>query len=139
MKLLRFGAAGAEKPGLLDKDGTIRDLSVEGRMTVCNLTIEAGARAGMIAPDEKTFAYFKGRPMAPKGENWEKAVAYWKTLPSDEGAKFDKEVNVDIANLPPMITWGTSPQQVVAIDGAVPAPGSCSGSSSSVAGVSPVP
>ena len=100
----------------------IRDLSMEGRMTVCNLTIEAGARAGMIAPDEKTFEYFKGRPMAPKGENWEKAVAYWKTLPSDEGAHFDKEVNLDIANLPPMITWGTSPENVIRITDRIPDP-----------------
>jgi 3-isopropylmalate/(R)-2-methylmalate dehydratase large subunit len=100
----------------------IRALSMEGRMTVCNMTIEAGARAGLIAPDEKTIAYFEGRPMAPKGADWEKAVAYWKTLPSDEGAHFDKEVSLDIANLPPMITWGTSPENVIKITDRVPDP-----------------
>ncbi|MES1991489.1 MAG: 3-isopropylmalate dehydratase large subunit [Pseudomonadota bacterium] len=100
----------------------IRDLSMEGRMTVCNMTIEAGARAGLIAPDEKTIAYFKGRPMAPSGANWDKAAAYWLTLPSDEGAHFDKEVNLDIANLPPMITWGTSPENVIKITDRVPDP-----------------
>tara|TARA_R110000824_G_scaffold118960_10_gene271771 strand:- start:27181 stop:28587 length:1407 start_codon:yes stop_codon:yes gene_type:complete len=104
----------------------IRDLSMEGRMTVCNLTIEAGARAGMIAPDEKTVAYFKGRPMSPTGENWDKAAAYWLTLPSDEGAHFDKEVTIDIANLPPMITWGTSPENVIKITDRVPDPASVS-------------
>lgn len=100
----------------------IRDLSMEGRMTVCNMTIEGGARAGLIAPDEKTFAYLKGRPRAPQGEAWEKAVAYWKTLPSDEGAVFDKEITVDIANLPPLITWGTSPENVIKITDRIPDP-----------------
>jgi len=95
---------------------------MEGRMTVCNMTIEGGARAGMIAPDEKTFAYIKDRPRAPKGEAWEQAVAYWKTLKSDEGAHFDKEVHLDAANLPPIVTWGSSPEDVVSITGAVPDP-----------------
>ncbi|HUD51529.1 aconitase family protein, partial [Parvibaculum sp.] len=117
-----IGTAGGNGHVIEYAGEAIRDLSVEGRMTVCNLTIEAGARAGMIAPDEKTFAYFKGRPMAPKGENWDKAVAYWKTLPSDEGAHFDKEVTVDIANLPPMITWGTSPENVIRITDRIPDP-----------------
>ncbi|MDE1174871.1 MAG: 3-isopropylmalate dehydratase large subunit [Parvibaculaceae bacterium] len=100
----------------------IRDLSMEGRMTVCNMTIEAGARAGLIAPDEKTFEYLKGRPRAPKGAAWEAAVNYWKTLPSDEGAHFDKEIEIDIANLPPLITWGTSPEDVIRITDRIPDP-----------------
>ncbi|HVY12463.1 MAG TPA: 3-isopropylmalate dehydratase large subunit, partial [Alphaproteobacteria bacterium] len=88
-------------------------MSMEGRMTVCNMSIEAGARAGLIAPDETTFAYLKGRPLAPKGEAWEKAVAAWKQLPSDNGAKFDKEVVLDAASIAPQVTWGTSPQDVL--------------------------
>jgi len=100
----------------------IRSLSMEGRMTVCNMTIEAGARAGLIAPDEKTFEYLKGRPRAPQGEMWDKAVAWWKTLPSDADAVFDKEVTLDAASLPPIVTWGTSPENVVSIEGAVPDP-----------------
>ena len=101
---------------------TIRDLSIEGRMTVCNMTIEAGARAGLIAPDEKTFEYFRNTPRAPQGAEWDKAVAWWQTLTSDDAARFDKEVVLDAANLPPVITWGTSPQDVVSITGAVPDP-----------------
>ncbi|MCW2307200.1 3-isopropylmalate dehydratase large subunit [Rhodobium gokarnense] len=100
----------------------IRALSMEGRMTVCNMTVEAGARAGMVAPDEKTFEYLKGRPKSPKGTAWEMAVDYWKTLVTDEGAAFDAEVRLDAANLPPLITWGTSPENVVAITGNVPDP-----------------
>jgi 3-isopropylmalate/(R)-2-methylmalate dehydratase large subunit len=100
----------------------IRALSMEGRMTVCNMTIEGGARAGMIAPDEKTFAYIKDRPRAPKGADQDKALAYWQTLPSDEGAHFDAEVRLDAANLPPIVTWGSSPEDVVAITGVVPDP-----------------
>jgi 3-isopropylmalate/(R)-2-methylmalate dehydratase large subunit len=98
----------------------IRALSMEGRMTVCNMTIEAGARAGMIAPDAKTFAYLKGRPKAPKGGAWEAAMRYWEGLRSDDGAVFDKEVCLDAGKLPPLVTWGTSPQDVAAITGAVP-------------------
>ncbi len=98
------------------------DMSIEGRMTVCNMSIEAGARAGLIAPDEKTIEYFRGRPMAPKGELWDKAVAYWRTLKSDDDAVFDAEVELDAANLPPLVTWGTSPEDVVAIGGRVPDP-----------------
>jgi len=98
----------------------IRALSMEGRMTVCNMTIEGGARAGLIAPDEKTFAYLEGRPRAPKGDAWTQAVNYWKTLQSDEGAVFDKEIRIDAANLPPIVTWGTSPEDVAAINGLVP-------------------
>jgi 3-isopropylmalate/(R)-2-methylmalate dehydratase large subunit len=100
----------------------IRALSMEGRMTVCNMTIEGGARAGMIAPDEKTFAYLKGRPMSPKGAAWDQAMAYWATLHSDAGAQFDREVKLDAAKLPPIVTWGTSPEDVVAITGVVPDP-----------------
>jgi len=98
----------------------IRALSMEGRMTVCNMSIEGGARAGMIAPDEKTFAYLKGRPKSPKGELWDQAVAYWSTLRTDEGAHFDHEVRLDAARLPPIVSWGTSPQDVVSISGLVP-------------------
>jgi 3-isopropylmalate/(R)-2-methylmalate dehydratase large subunit len=100
----------------------IRDLSVEGRMTVCNMSIEGGARAGLIAPDEKTFEYIKGRPRAPKGAAWDAALSYWKTLRSDDDAVFDREVRLDAANLPPIVTWGTSPEDVVAITGHVPDP-----------------
>jgi 3-isopropylmalate/(R)-2-methylmalate dehydratase large subunit len=100
----------------------IRDLSMEGRMTMSNMTIEGGARAGLVAPDEKTFAYVKGRPMAPSGAQWDNAVAYWKTLKSDEGAHYDKEVRIDVARIAPQVTWGTSPEDVVPITGVVPDP-----------------
>ncbi len=100
----------------------IRSLSMEGRMTVCNMSIEGGARAGLIAPDEKTFEYIKGRPRAPKGEAWDRALEYWKSLKSDEGAHFDKVVVLDAANLPPIVTWGSSPEDVVAVTGVVPDP-----------------
>ena len=100
----------------------IRGLSMEGRMTVCNMSIEAGARAGLIAPDDVTFAYLKGRPMVPTGELWEKAVAYWRTLPSDEGAEYDREVTLEAARIAPQVTWGTSPEDVVPITGRVPDP-----------------
>ena len=102
----------------------ITNLSMEGRMTVCNMSIEGGARAGLIAPDEKTLDYLKGRPKSPKGAAWEAAVAYWQTLKSDEDAVFDKVVTLDAANLPPIVTWGTSPEDVVAITGTVPDPDS---------------
>ncbi len=100
----------------------IRSLSMEGRMTVCNMTIEAGARAGLIAPDETTFDYVKGKPRAPKGAAWEAAVAYWKTLFTDEGAVFDAEVTLDASELVPQVTWGTSPEDVIPITGTVPVP-----------------
>ncbi|SHF52398.1 3-isopropylmalate/(R)-2-methylmalate dehydratase large subunit [Kaistia soli DSM 19436] len=100
----------------------IRDLSMEGRMTVCNMSIEGGARAGLIAPDEKTFAYIKGRPKAPTGAVLERALRYWETLVSDEGAHFDKEIRLDAAKLPPIVTWGSSPEDVVSITGVVPNP-----------------
>lgn len=100
----------------------VRNLSMEGRMTICNMSIEGGARAGMVAPDETTFQYIKGRPMAPKGEEWEKAVAYWKTLPSDAGATYDQEVNIRAKDIAPTLTWGTTPEDVIAITGEVPSP-----------------
>ena len=100
----------------------IRSLSMEGRMTVCNMSIEAGARAGMIAPDEKTLDYLKGRPKVPKGAAWDMAMRYWETLNSDEGAQFDSEVRLDASTLPPLVTWGTSPEDVVSITGVVPDP-----------------
>ncbi len=100
----------------------ISDLSVENRMTICNMTIEGGARAGLIQPDQKIFDYLKGRPMSPKNENWDKAVEYWKTLKTDSDAKFDKEINLSAEDIVPMVTWGTSPQDVVSIDGKVPNP-----------------
>ena len=99
-----------------------RAMSMEGRMTVCNMSIEAGARAGLIAPDEKTFAYVKGRPMAPKGDNWDKAVAYWRTLPSDAGAHYDTVITLEGAKIAPQVTWGTSPQDVLPISAVVPGP-----------------
>ena len=100
----------------------IKGLSMEERMTVCNMTIEAGARAGLIAPDEKTFEYLKGKKMSPKGETWNKAVNFMKSLYSDEGCKFDKEVNIDGSEIEPLVTWGTSPQDVSPITGVVPDP-----------------
>ncbi len=102
----------------------VRDLSMEGRMTVCNMSIEAGARAGMIAPDDTTFAYLEGRDHAPRGREWEAALAEWRALPTDEGAVFDREVVVEAASLVPYVTWGTNPAQVARIDGAVPEPSS---------------
>ncbi|MFI5013415.1 MAG: 3-isopropylmalate dehydratase large subunit [Hyphomicrobiales bacterium] len=100
----------------------IRALSMEGRMTVCNMSIEGGARAGLIAPDETTFAYLAGRPKSPKGKAWEMAVEYWRSLRSDEGTHFDRTVTLDAAKLPPVVTWGTSPEQVTTVLGRVPVP-----------------
>jgi 3-isopropylmalate/(R)-2-methylmalate dehydratase large subunit len=100
----------------------IRALSMEARMTICNMSIEGGARAGLIAPDETTYSYVKGRPKAPKGEVWDKAMRYWETLYSEDGSHFDREVTLDAANLPPIVTWGTSPEDVAAITGVVPNP-----------------
>ena len=100
----------------------IQSLSMEGRMTICNMSIEAGARAGLIAPDEKTFNYIKGRPYSPKGEDWDKALAFWKSLPSDENASYDKEININAEDITPQITWGTSPQDLAPINGKVPNP-----------------
>jgi 3-isopropylmalate/(R)-2-methylmalate dehydratase large subunit len=95
---------------------------MEGRMTICNMSIEGGAKAGMIAPDEKTYAYLKDRPKAPKGKDWDAARRYWDTLRSDDGARFDREIRLDAGKLPPLVTWGTSPEQVVSVTGRVPVP-----------------
>jgi 3-isopropylmalate/(R)-2-methylmalate dehydratase large subunit len=104
------------------RGSAIRSLSMEGRMTLCNMSIEGGARAGLVAPDETTFAYLKDRDHAPQGEEWDAAVAYWRTLPTDEGATFDKEVVLDAASITPHVTWGTNPAQVAPIAGNVPDP-----------------
>jgi 3-isopropylmalate/(R)-2-methylmalate dehydratase large subunit len=100
----------------------VRSLSMEGRMTMCNMSIEGGARAGLIAPDDKTFVYLKGRPMAPKEELWDRAVAYWRTLASDDGAVYDKEISLRAEDIAPLVTWGTSPQDVAPVTGSVPQP-----------------
>ena len=118
----KIGAAGGTGYVIEFTGPVIRDLSIEGRLTVSNMAIEGGARSGLIAPDEKTFDYLKGRPMAPTGADWDAAVAYWRTLPSDAGAVFDKTVILDAADIGPNVTWGTSPEDVVAITGTVPDP-----------------
>ncbi|MBF0251044.1 MAG: 3-isopropylmalate dehydratase large subunit [Alphaproteobacteria bacterium] len=118
----KIGTAGGTGHVVEYAGEAIEALSMEGRMTVCNMTIEAGARAGLVAPDEKTFAYLKGRPMAPKGAAWEQAVAYWKTLKADAGAHYDTVVELDVTDLAPQVTWGTSPENVMSIDGRVPDP-----------------
>jgi 3-isopropylmalate/(R)-2-methylmalate dehydratase large subunit len=118
----KIGTAGGTGHVIEYAGSAIRGLSMEGRMTVCNMSIEAGARAGLIAPDETTFEYLKGRPMAPKGAAWEQAVAYWKTLPSDRGAQYDKEIVLEVASIVPQVTWGTSPEDVLPITGSVPDP-----------------
>jgi len=117
-----IGTAGGTGSVIEYAGEAIRDLSMEGRMTVCNMSIEGGARAGMIAPDEKTYAFIKGRPKAPKGAAWDMAMKYWETLYSDEGAHFDREVRLDAAKLPPIVSWGTSPEDVVSVAGVVPNP-----------------
>lgn len=118
----RIGTAGGTGYTIEFAGSAIRDLSMEGRMTVCNMAIEAGARAGLVAVDEKTIAYVKGRPLAPTGIEWDLAVAYWKTLHSDPGAHFDLVVELDAAQIKPQVTWGTSPEMVVPVDGRVPDP-----------------
>src|SRR5688572_695684 len=118
----RIGIAGGTGHAVEFAGSAIRALSMEGRMTVCNMSIEAGARAGMIAVDETTIAYLKGRPFAPKGGDWEKAVAYWRTLKSDPDASFDREITLDARELKPHVTWGTSPEMVVTVDDTVPDP-----------------
>ena len=117
-----IGTAGGTGHVIEFAGSAIQSLSMEGRMTVCNMTIEGGARAGLVAPDEKTFAYLEGRPRTPKGGAWEQARQYWDTLHSDEGAEFDEEVVLKAGDLPPLVTWGTSPQDVVSIHGKVPDP-----------------
>ena len=117
-----IGAAGGTGHVIEYRGKVFEDMSVEERLTVCNMSIEAGARAGLIAPDETVFAYLKGRPMAPKGAAWDHAVAYWKTLHSDPGAEFARSVTIDASTVAPTVTWGTSPEDVVAISGSVPSP-----------------
>jgi 3-isopropylmalate/(R)-2-methylmalate dehydratase large subunit len=117
-----IGTAGGTGYALEYVGEAIRSLSVEGRMTICNMSIEGGAKAGFIAPDEKVFEYLKDKPMAPKGAAWDQAMRYWETLTSDDGAHFDREIRLDAAKLPPLVTWGTSPEQVVSIGGRVPVP-----------------
>src|SRR5207237_2762299 len=118
----KIGTAGGTGHILEYAGSTFRDMSMEGRMTVCHMSIEAGARAGLVAPDETTIAYVRGRPYAPKGAAWEQAVSYWRTLPSDPGAKYNKEAHLDAANIAPHVNWGTSPQDVAPITVRVPAP-----------------
>jgi len=118
----RIGTAGGTGYVIEFAGSAIRGLSMEGRMTVCNMTIEAGARAGLISPDETTFEYIKGRPMAPKGAAWEQAIAFWKTLPTDAGAKFDVEIELKAEDIIPQVTWGTSPEDVLPITAKVPNP-----------------
>ncbi len=118
----QIGTAGGTGHVIEFTGSAIRDLSMEGRMTLCNMAIEAGARSGLVAPDETTFAYLAGRPMAPAGALWDQAVASWKNLATDEGAAFDREVVIEVSDLAPQVTWGTSPEAVVAITGCVPDP-----------------
>jgi 3-isopropylmalate/(R)-2-methylmalate dehydratase large subunit len=120
--IAKIGTAGATGHVIEYAGSTIRRLSMEGRLTVCNMSIEAGARAGMIAPDETTFAYLKGRPYAPNGADWDAAVERWRTLASDAGAKFDREVALDARDIAPMVTWGNSPEEAQPITGRVPDP-----------------
>ncbi len=120
--IAKIGAAGGTGHVIEYAGSVFRGMSMEGRMTVCNMSIEAGARAGMVAPDETTFAYLQGRPYAPQGANWERAVAFWKTLPSDAGAVFARDVWLDAAEIAPMVTWGTSPEDAAPVTGVVPDP-----------------
>ena len=115
-----IGTAGGTGYAIEYAGEAIRSLSMEGRMTVCNMSVEAGAKAGFIAPDEKAYAFLQGRPKAPQGTAWEAAMRYWETLRSDDGAHFDREIRLDAAKLPPLVTWGTNPEQVVSVTGRVP-------------------
>ncbi|QJB70706.1 3-isopropylmalate dehydratase large subunit [Parasphingorhabdus halotolerans] len=119
-----IGTAGGTGSVIEYRGEVFEQMSIEGRLTVSNMSIEAGARAGLIAPDEKTFQYLKGRPMAPKGADWDAALAYWKTLPTDDGAQFDKSVTINATDVAPTVTWGTSPEDTVAVTGSVPSPDS---------------
>jgi 3-isopropylmalate/(R)-2-methylmalate dehydratase large subunit len=118
----RIGTAGGTGHAIEFGGDAVRALSMEGRMTVCNMAIEAGARAGMVAVDDATIEYLRGRPFAPTGADWDRAVAYWRTLRSDDGAAFDRTVAIDAASLAPQVTWGTSPEMVVSVEGRVPDP-----------------
>ena len=120
--IAQIGTGGGQGYVLEYRGSAIHSLSMEGRMTICNMSIEAGARAGMVAPDETTFEYVKGRPHAPTGQDWDEAVAYWKTLPTDEGAVFDQEIYINADELEPFVTWGTNPGQGIPLSQAVPSP-----------------
>ena len=120
--IAKIGAAGAVGHVIEYSGSAIRSLSIEGRLTVCNMSIEAGGRAGMVAPDDKTIAYLEGRPFAPKEAEWDKAVAFWRGVPSDEGATFDRDVSLQASEIVPMLTWGTSPEDALPITGRVPSP-----------------
>jgi 3-isopropylmalate/(R)-2-methylmalate dehydratase large subunit len=120
--IAKISTGGGQGYALEYRGSAIRSLSMEGRMTICNMSIEAGARAGMVAPDEITYAYLKGRPHAPEGADWDRALEYWKTLPTDEGAVFDAEVFIDADKLDPFVTWGTNPGQGVSLFDSVPNP-----------------
>jgi len=120
--IAKIGAAGAAGHAIEYAGSAIRALAIEGRLTICNMSIEAGGRAGMIAPDDTTFAYLDGRPYAPKGKAWEKALAFWRTLPSDAEARFEREVTLQAGDIVPMVTWGTSPEHAAPIDARVPDP-----------------
>ena len=115
-----IGTAGGTGYAIEYAGEAIRALTMEGRMTVCNMSVEAGAKAGFIAPDEKAYAFVKDRPKSPKGKDWDAAMRYWATLQSDDGAHFDREIKLDAAKLPPLVTWGTSPEQVISVSGRVP-------------------
>src|ERR1700744_1128959 len=120
--IAKIGTAGGTGWVIESAGEAIRALSMEGRMTLCNLTIEAGARAGLVAPDETTFAYLMGRPASPQGRAWEMAMPYWKSFFSDPDAVFDREVHIDAAGIAPLVTWGTSPEDVIAVTDRVPDP-----------------
>jgi 3-isopropylmalate/(R)-2-methylmalate dehydratase large subunit len=120
--IARIGVGGGAGHVIEYTGSTFRGMSMEGRMTVCNMSIEGGARAGMVAPDETTYAYMEGRPHAPRGARWEQALDFWRSLPTDMGATFDAEVTVDATEIAPMVTWGTNPEQVLAVTGKVPDP-----------------
>src|SRR5262249_7794648 len=123
LSIIREIGVGGATGYAVEYDGsTIRAMSMEGRLTICNMSIEAGARIGMIGPDDTTYQYLAGRPYAPKGADWPRAEAYWRTLPSDDGATFDRELSFDAARLAPMVSWGTSPEDCSPVDGIVPDP-----------------
>ena len=124
--IAKIGAAGAVGHVIEYAGSAIRGMSIEGRLTVCNMSIEAGGKAGMVAPDDTTIAYLGGRPFAPEGAEWDKAVAFWRTVPSDQGAVFDRDVSLDAAAIVPMVTWGTSPEDALPITGRIPEPSTAS-------------
>ena len=122
--IAEIGTAGGTGCAIEYAGSVIRDMDVEARMTLCNMAIEAGARAGLVSPDEKTYEYLKGREFAPAGDYWDQAVAYWNSLASDEGAEFDTTVVLEGADIAPQVSWGTSPEQVIGVDGMIPSPDS---------------